>query len=181
MMRVIVFVTLGFALLEMARSGQATCADVLKDESYTFKPLTANLVTENSTLLGSISLSPVEKQGQRCFRVLFVFDRISGKFGKLRAGLFTAGNSLPTGKDRFTRRRSVSGLAEAKLDICPEKILRSESDSCCGPLEFFAFGSAEDNSGVRVYLAPSENTTQPCRLTNAKPFQYVCTIENLCN
>ncbi|KAJ8900988.1 hypothetical protein NDN08_004850 [Rhodosorus marinus] len=187
MMRVIILVALSLALLDTAWSAPPTCADALESVFYDSKPLHANLLARNGTMLGTVNLSVVERKESRCFRAVFTVERANVGLRKLRAGIITAGEPLPTGKNRFTKRKLVTAplnVLRMKMDICPDRIPRGESDSsCCGLLEFFAFAVFNDGgTAVRGYLAPSENTTQNCRIPEKKkPFRYVCTVENFCH
>ncbi|KAJ8901154.1 hypothetical protein NDN08_005014 [Rhodosorus marinus] len=183
MMRVIILVALSLALLDMAWSAPPTCADALEGVFYDSKRLDANLLARNGTMLGTVILSVVERKESRCFRAVFTVEGNNLSLGKLRAGIITAGEPLPTGKNRFTKRKLATAPLRMKMDICPDRIPRGESDfSCCGLLEFFAFAVFnQGETSVRGYLAPAANTTQKCRIPDEKkPFRYVCTVESFC-
>ncbi|KAJ8900987.1 hypothetical protein NDN08_004849 [Rhodosorus marinus] len=186
MMRVIILVALSLALLDTAWSAPATCAAQLEKVSYETKELRALLVARNGTLLGTVSLTVEDGKKRRCFLATFsALERTTLRLEKLRAGIFTAGNQLPSGKERFTRRKSVGTVGKASMRLCPERIHQvvEREASCCGLLEVLAFAVLTDRGkAIRGYLAPSVDTPQPCRITDTnKPFRYACTVENFCN
>ncbi|KAJ8901021.1 hypothetical protein NDN08_004883 [Rhodosorus marinus] len=193
MVRVVVLVFLSLTLVGMSRAEEnvRTCAGELSDKVYTSDDLRADLVDEAGTTLGSVVVSLVPRKDGKCFRATFTASGDGVSLLKLRGGLFTIGEILPTGKERFTRRKKVAVLTteppvlRRAIDICPDRILIREG-LCCGLLEFFAFAvmrvsDAKGPKTVRAYLTPSELTNQRCEVADVKkPFRYVCTLENSC-
>jgi len=190
-MRVVVFVALSLTLLGASRAARETCVSELESRDYTGDGLRADLVDDSFNLLGTVVVSLVPRKDGQCFRVEFASQREGASFLKLRAGMFTQGENLPTGKERFTRRKQVAELisdrvVNASMDICPDRI-QVLGSPCCGLLSFFAFavmrvrvGNGTD-AAVRAFLVPSAETIQHCSVPDTnKPFRYVCTLENSC-
>uniref|UniRef100_A0A6T6NGW9 EGF-like domain-containing protein n=1 Tax=Rhodosorus marinus TaxID=101924 RepID=A0A6T6NGW9_9RHOD len=189
---VMVWILLLVAILKIAETGgTGTCADEGEFESFIMAPQFFSLVHGAQTPV-SLEIRSVDRKREMgvpnmtsCFRFTFT---VSGGFTilKLRAGIYVKGDSIPDGKPRYTKRKSVGREGEqvlvATMDICPSKIRSVDTASCCES-EFEVVGYVliqeieSRSSPTRVWLPKLDN----CReLNENKPFQVACTVQPTC-